>query len=232
MKVPFISFEGIDNCGKSTQIRLLQSYLNSKNISNEVIREPGGTALGAALRRLLKEPNEVYSMMNKHFADEPDFIQIPTNQLRSSQAEALLFLASRSDFVEHLLKPNLEKGIIVIADRFVDSTRAYQGGGRLLGDKDMIKRINWMNDFAIQQVWPDITFILDISYEEMLARSTKNLDYMERQGKEFFEGVIQEYRRIAQEDSGRVVLVDGTMQAEEIFENYIKPTVKLQLSFN
>lgn len=222
----FVSFEGIDNAGKGTQIKLLEAYLREKKISCMSIREPGGTALGEILRRIIKYPQQAYSLFNKAYAQEKDFALIPEDQQRTPEAELLLFLAPRAELMRHVILPNLEKGVSVIADRLGDSTRAYQGGGRFHSSPQIIQLINQLNDFVLKENWPDKTFFLDISYEVMLQRSKgAKLDYMEKLGEEFFERTRREYQRIALENPKRVVSLDGALSPERIFKHGILPHI-------
>lgn len=226
-KGKFISFEGIDNCGKTTQIKRLEAYLKERDIPVMVAREPGGTALGETLRKILKHPEKVYHLINKSYPRESDFLPLQENQKRTPISETLLFLTARAEFMHHLVLPNLEKGITVIADRLGDSTRAYQGGGRYASKSDIIRIINALNDFVLQERWPDKTFFLDIPYEVMIQRSQgEELDYMEKLGRDFFERTRREYQRIALENPRRVISVDGTLSQEAIFNHGILPHIK------
>ena len=223
---PFISFEGLDNCGKTTQIKLLTNHLDSTDVPYVLSREPGGTALGGTLRRVLKEPVVVYATMNKTFTNNPDFQQLNVNQQRTAEAEMLLFQASRAEYCQHVVKPALDEGKLFISDRFYDSTRAYQGGGRFHSDPNVINAIQRTSDFAVNGYHPSKTFLLAISYEVMLERAGKSkLDFMERLGADFFQRVAAEYDAIAKIHSQRVVRIDGTLPPEEIFEEHIKPTI-------
>lgn len=217
-----VSFEGIDNCGKSTQIRLLSSHLNNLHINHKVFRDPGSTSLGDVLRRILKHPQEVYTLFNEALKHDPDYKEVSTAQERTPMAEVMLFLAARSEYVNHLITPNLDNGYLVISDRLGDSTRAYQGGGRYYGNKKLIDFIQTANDIILSQCgWPSKTFFLDIPYEEMIRRTGRERDFMESLGQEFFERVIAEYRKIASENPKRIVIMDGTKPIEEIFNNGI-----------
>lgn len=222
MKGKFISFEGIDNCGKTTQIQKLEAYLKERSIPIIIAREPGGTALGEALRWIIKQPDAICDLFNDQLAVFPDFKPLPYDQERTPEAETLLFLTARAEFMKHIVLPHLEKGVTVIADRLGDSTRAYQGGGRYQSRPEIIRIINTLNDFVLQGRWPDKTFFLDIPYEVMLQRSQgAELDAMEKRGREFFERTRREYHGIALENSGRVVSIDGTLSIEDIFNHSI-----------
>ncbi len=222
----FISFEGIDNSGKGTQIKFLETYLMGEKIPCVIVREPGGTALGETLRRIIKYPKQVYRLFNQEYVKEKDFVQIQEDQQRTPEAELLLFLTPRAEVMRHVVLPGLEQGVSVIADRLGDSTRAYQGGGRFHSFPPIIQLINQLNDFVLKGNWPDKTFFLDISYEVMLQRSQgAKLDYMEKLGKEFFERTRREYQRIALENPKRVISIDGTLSPESIFKQGILPHI-------
>lgn len=226
-KGKFISFEGIDNCGKTTQIKKLEEYLSKQLIPFIVAREPGGTALGETLREILKYPEIAHRFINVSYQKESEFILIPEDQKRTPEAETLLFLTARAEFMQHIVLPSLEKGISIIADRLGDSTRAYQGGGRFESRPDVIRIINTLNDFVLQGRWPDKTFLLDIPYEVMLKRSQgAELDAMEKLGKEFFERTRKEYQRVAIENQKRIISIDGMLSPEDIFNHGILPHIK------
>lgn len=223
-KAHFISFEGIDNCGKSTHVQKLEDYLKKHNIPVVTARDPGSTALGGALRMLIKHPQRSYAILNEAYKTHHDFSQLSYDEKRTAEAELLMFLAARAEFVEHIVQPNLAQGISVIADRYADSTRAYQGGGRYKSRADRIELINNLNKFAIKDIWPDLTFLLDIPYEEMLTRAQQDeLDFMESLGKEFFDATRAEYKTIAREQPDRFVLIDGMKPIEAIAQEDIVP---------
>ena len=160
----FITFEGIDGCGKTTQIELLKNHLEQKGYSVLLTREPGAKGLGEKLREiLLNYDGEV-----------------------SSNCESFLFLADRAQHIDTVIKPAIDKGIIVLCDRHTDSTVAYQGYGRMLD----LKQIHSLNNIATSGLKPDITFILDIDIETSLERIGKGRDRMENAGIEFFKQCI------------------------------------------
>ena len=227
MNPKFISFEGIDYCGKSTQIKKLEEFLNERDIPNFVGIEPGSTALGGTLRRVLKRPDYVYALMNEGFKDDPNFPEIPLEQKRTNEAETLLFLAARAEFVEHIVEPKIKDNISVLADRFIDSTVAYQGGGRWESDREIVALINKLNNFVTRGRIPDLTFLLSIDYATMIERSEgKRKDYMESLGPRFYNGVIIQYGNIADRNPERIVKIDGKQNPEKIFESEILPRVK------
>lgn len=186
-----ISFEGIDGCGKSTQLALLAQRLEAEGQACLCLREPGGTALGEAIRGLLLEARET--------AIHP-------------RAELLLFNAARAELVEERIKPALEAGVWVLLDRFVDSTRAYQGGGRGLSKEELEDTLR----FACAGLQADLRLLLDISPQEALSRRQLRgggPDRFEAEGLAFMETVAQRYRQLAQEDEG-LLRLDASQEAE------------------
>ena len=165
----FISFEGIDGCGKSTQVKLLNKNIKSMSIDSIVVREPGGNTISEDIRGILLN-NDFFNM--------------------SSRTEALLMAASRSQLTRDIIIPSLSKGSLIIADRYSDSTLAYQGGGRGIDVEWLIS----LNKFATYNTKPDLTIYLDVEVEEGLRRrKIKNLDRLESLGFEFQEKVRNQY---------------------------------------
>jgi len=194
----FISFEGADGCGKSTQIKLFAEYL--KSIGEDVVltREPGGTVISEKIRTLILDPE---------FKEECDV------------CEMLLFAASRAQHVAELIKPSVEMGKVVLCDRFVDSSIAYQAYGRGLGEQ-----VEIVNGFAVQGCMPDITFFLDISAEEGRKRNqnTGKDDRMEEEAITFHNKVYEGYRKLAKKYSDRYVVIDASRSIDEVFEQIKK----------
>lgn len=189
----FITFEGLDACGKSTQVRLLEEHLRSHGASVSVYREPGGTPLGESIRSLLLDPANV---------DLTD------------AAELLLFSASRSQLVETVIRPSLESGQYVLCDRFYDSTTAYQGGGRGL-DPEMVRSVNMA---ATGGLIPDATFFLDVPIPVLADRmraSGTSKDRMEANGVAFQTRVREAYLAVARQEE-RIHVLDGTRPVEEL----------------
>ena len=193
-RLPFITFEGSEGCGKTTQVQRLAARLERLGISYLVTREPGGTPIGETIRELLQ------------FA--------PHNSGMTPETELLLFEASRSQLVGEVIKPALERGLCVIADRFFDSTSVYQGAARKL-DREMVERLN---TFVVGDCVPDITFVLDVDAATAASRMQKprKADRMEQQPAEFYERVREAYRQLAKREPNRVVLIDGSRTADEI----------------
>jgi dTMP kinase len=193
-RLPFITFEGSEGCGKTTQVQRLAARLERLGISYLVTREPGGTPIGETIRELLQ------------FA--------PHNSGMTPETELLLFEASRSQLVREVIKPALKRGLCVIADRFFDSTSVYQGAARKL-DREMVERLN---AFVVGDCAPDITFVLDVDAATAAFRMQKprKADRMEQQPAEFYERVREAYRELAKRDRNRVVLIDGSRDANQI----------------
>jgi len=185
----FVTFEGIDGAGKSTQAELLAAALRQEGRDVVTTREPGGTALGEEVRRLLLGGTDV-----------------------SPWAEAALFAAARAELVERVISPALARGAAVVCDRYLDSSLAYQGIARGLG----VERVLELNLAAIAGVLPDRTFVLLVDPETGLRRMTEALDRIEREGEGFLFRVDQAYRSLAETFPNRIRLIDATRPASEI----------------
>src|SRR5436309_9170092 len=197
-RLPFITFEGSEGSGKSTQADRLATRLQRGGVPCILTREPGGTPIGETIRELLQ------------FA--------PHNSAMTAKTELLLFEASRSQLVRETIKPALERGLCVIADRFFDSTTVYQGAARKL-DRETVERLN---AFAVDDCVPDITFVLDVDAATAESRMQKprRPDRMEQQSAEFHERVRRGYRDLAAREPNRMVLIDGSRHAD-VIENKI-----------
>jgi dTMP kinase len=182
----FVSFEGVDGSGKSTQAKLLAEALGPQTL---LIREPGGTDAAERIRELLADP-----------ALELDPF-----------AELLLFSAARADLVSRMIRPALEGGATVVADRFADSSVAYQGGARGLGTSHVLSLV----DMVIDGLWPDVTLLLRVDPEVGLGRASGE-DRFEAEGLELQRAVAEAYDEIAQIASDRVVVVDAEGSVEEV----------------
>lgn len=186
----FITFEGIDGSGKSTQILLLREYLVKNGLKVVTLREPGGTELSEYIRAVL---------LNKK-------LEV------SDISELLLFQAARADLVHTIVKPSLETGRIVLSDRYFDSTTAYQGYGRGI-DMKIIEKSNQIGSLG---VLPDVTFYLKIERNVGLSRDKdKEMDRMELSGDEFYDKVIKGYDELAEKES-RFITIDGNLEVKEI----------------
>lgn len=200
MKGIFISMEGPDGSGKTTQIALLKNHLEQMGYEDVVItREPGGTVISEAIRGILL--NRDYEEMDDH-------------------TEAMLYAAARAQLVAEVIKPAIEDGKAVISDRFVDSSVVYQGMARGLG----VQEIYALNAFALQGIMPDLTIHLDLPAEVGLSRakSRAKLDRMEAQSLAFHEKVAQGYRDLAALDPKRIHTIDATQSIEEIHTRIIQ----------
>jgi len=194
----FITFEGSEGCGKSTQVKRLASRFEQAGLRVLVTREPGGTAIGEKIRDLLQFAPESFAM--------------------TPETELLLFEASRSQLVRETIRPALEQGTVVISDRFFDSTTVYQGVARKL-EPGIVATLN---DFAVGADRPDLTIILDVDVATARARMLRRVrpivvhDRMEQEPVEFYERVCEGYRDLARREPARIRLLDGSRSPEEI----------------
>jgi dTMP kinase len=186
MRGLFVTFEGIDRSGKTTQARMLVEALGEEALG---VREPGGTPAGERVRELLKDG------------------AVPL----APEAEALLFAAARAEIVDKVIRPALDAGRVVVSDRFLDSSLAYQGGARGLGVGE-VKRIN---RFATGGLMPDLTFLLEIDPVAAAARAGES-DRFEDEGAALQASVLDTYSRLMSDDPGRWRGIDGTRAPEEI----------------
>lgn len=194
----FVSFEGIDGSGKSTITNYVYEYFINKNQEVIMTREPGGNKIAEKIRGLILDP--------KH--DTMD-----------DKTEALLYAASRRQHLVEKILPALDEGKLVLCDRFIDSSIAYQGYGRQLGAKAVMD----INLFAVEDHLPDITFFLDIDLKTSLDRVNKRdeLDRLEGSGLDFFERVYDGYQKIVKENS-RIVVIDAMRSVEEVGDEIIE----------
>ncbi len=192
-KAMFITFEGLDFSGKSTQVKLLTERLTLAGVKNIVLRDPGGTAIGERIRAILLDR---------------------TSLTMSDFTELFLFSASRSQLVHELIRPALESGTIVVLDRFYDSTTAYQGWGRGLP----LGPISVINGLASHGLVPTITYFMDIPVEEVehrMVRLKASADRMEMSGRAFYARVREGFLKLAAEQP-RFEVIDGRLSVEEI----------------
>ena len=188
----FIAFEGVEGAGKGTQIRMAEEHIRSLGLDVLVTREPGGTQLGEQIRQVLLDPK--------------------TGKL-DARAEALLFAASRAQTVTSIIRPALADGKIVLSDRYVDSSLAYQGWARGLGEQDVLT----LNVWATQGLFPDLVILLHVEPELGLLRSTEAPDRMELEGQDFHAKVSDAYLKIAEEHPERFVVVEADKPQAEVF---------------
>ena len=193
----FLTFEGIDGCGKSTQLNLLADYFRAAEREVVTTREPGGTQLAEAIRHYL----------------------LHTQQPLAQRAELLLFGAARAQHVEEVIRPALKRGAIVLSDRFMDSSVAYQGAGLGLA----ISFIKQMNAFATWSAQPDLTLVFDVNVETAAQRrrATRSDDRIEARGDEFQEKVRQGFLEIAQDEPKRVVIIDATPAPHQVHQQVL-----------
>ncbi|MGC8611983.1 MAG: dTMP kinase [Athalassotoga sp.] len=192
--MPLITFEGIDGCGKSTQILMLKEYFEKKGIKCSVFREPGGTKIGEEIRKIL--------------LDNADLEMDP-------KTEFLLFAASRAQLVSQEIKPRIRDEFVIL-DRYVDSSVAYQGFARGLGKKI----VTFINEFATDLIYPDLTFYIEIDEKIFEERKKEKKDRIESEGIEFIKKVIEGYNQIS--NSSRFVKIDGRMEQDQLFRVIIE----------
>lgn len=191
----FITFEGCDGCGKTTQLELLAKFLEEKGYDVIVTREPGAKGLGTKLREiLLNYDGEV-----------------------SSNCESFLFLADRAQHIDTIVKPAIENGKIVLCDRHIDSTVAYQGYGRGIN----LEQINYLNNLATSGLKPDLTLLFDVDTETSMQRVGKNKDRMENAGIEFQEKVRHGYLTLAKKEAKRIRIFDSKKTIEQLHQEVL-----------
>jgi dTMP kinase len=190
----FISIEGIEGAGKSTQLAFIQRYLTEQGKQLVVTREPGGTELGEQIRTLLLAP---------------------TTTGMASDTELLLMFAARAEHVEQVIKPALERDNWVLSDRFVDATFAYQGGGRGID----LQRISTLSDWTLQGLQTDVTFLFDLPVElgqqRVLSRN-QGIDRFEQEKVDFFQRIRELYLQRAEQEPNRIKVVDASKSIVEI----------------
>jgi len=200
----FITFEGIDGCGKTTQLKLAEKYLNNCNLHPLVIREPGSTPVSEKIRKIL---------LNK-------------NLELDGFSELMLYIAARAELVREVIAPSIGRGKIILCDRFYDSTAAYQGFGRGI-DVLLITRLN---NLAVGNNKPDLTFLFDVDYKTSLTRRKKVTDRLESESRAFFNKVRRGFLGIARKEKSRIKVIDGRRSTDEIFnevEYWLKRKLKI-----
>ncbi len=188
----FITFEGADGCGKTTQIKLLKEYLDSKNIENVLTFEPGNTELGKKFRQILLHHDGIIA----------------------DTSEAFLYLADRAQHVETFIKPSLKEGKVVLCDRHTDSTIAYQGYGR---EQD-VNQLKFLNSVATNGLVPDLTILLDIDSNTAQDRLGKTKDRLESEGIEFHKKVRNGYLELLKSYPDRIKKIDATSAIDKIHQ--------------
>ena len=191
----FITLEGSEGCGKSTQIRHIAGFLRQGGHEVVILREPGGTVIGEAIRHLLQHDEDAAGM--------------------TPEAELLLFAASRAQLVREVIRPALERGAIVLCDRFLDSTTVYQGVARALCRNDVAA----LNEFSVGATLPDLTLLLDLDSGEGRRRAAGRKgpsDRMEQEGAEFYEAVRKGYLELTTENPQRFIVIDAGGSEEAV----------------
>ena len=202
MKAKFITLEGIEGSGKTSSLKSITDLLDKKNISYIVTREPGGSSIGKELRAILLDPDTEIS----------------------PEVELMLMLSDRKDHVEKIILPNLEKGNWVVSDRFMDSSIAYQGGGRQLDKKLIISLTDYLN---LPQ--PDLTLLFDLPVEISLSRvkARGELDRFEKEELEFHKRIRNTYLDLAKINSNRIKIIDSSKKIESMLNNVKQAIQKL-----
>jgi dTMP kinase len=195
----FVTFEGVEGCGKSTQARRIEAHLKAQGRAVLLTREPGGTPIAEAIRGVLLDP---------------------VNIAMSPVTELLLYEAARAQHVAERIQPALEQGVIVVCDRFADSTTAYQGAGRALPAEN----VQHLHHLATAGTTPDLTILLDVPVEEGLARAGRlnGPDRLEAEPVTFHRKVREEFLRIAERDPGRVKVLDGLQPPDDIASDVLR----------
>lgn len=186
----FITVEGIDGCGKTTQAEFIIDGLIEAGLSAKLVREPGGDPISESIRKLLLHAEE--SM--------------------SDRAEALLMIASRAQLTDKVILPQIIDGKWVVADRYADSTLAYQGGGRGLS----VKSLDTINEFGTYTLKPDLTFFIDISIDVANSRMRVERDRIEKEGNDFQQRVRDQYLKLSESESDRVIVINGDRSIDEV----------------
>ena len=202
-----VSIEGFDGVGKTTQAKLLHNNLTKLSIKSLIVREPGGTTLAEKIREELNQ-----------------------NSSLTNTTELLLFEVARSDLVENVIMPNLSDGIIVVTDRYIDSTLAYQGFGRGLN----LSKVKQLNNISSLGLLPEITFLLDMNVEDALRRvSNRNEDPEEKQITKFEKETVEFHQRvrngfleIAKNNKERIIILDSTLGVEELSKIIIEKVIE------
>ncbi len=196
MRGKFITFEGSEGSGKTTQIELLEKYLKQNDTYHLIlnIREPGGVRISESIRKIL--------------------LDVKNNNM-SNECETLLYLAARAQLVKEVIVPALESGAIVLCDRFMDSTIAYQGYGNGV-DREMIKNIG---ELVTHNLSPDLTFLLDMDVEDAFARRNRSKDRIEKRALPYHQQVRNGYLRLAEQDPQRIKVINANRTKKEIFDD-------------
>lgn len=224
----FITFEGVDGVGKSTQVQRLRAFLEARGFEVVCTREPGGTTLGSRLRELLLGVSESSNSADSADAGSHSSVSRSSDGKNSagknsgsmvyepisSRAEALLFAADRAQHVDMLIRPALTRGAVVISDRYVDSSLAYQAGGREIDDHT----VEVLQTIAIDGMLPQRTYLLDMSAEQAHARLRHRDDRMEAAGDDFFARTRQAFLALAERDPQRFCVIDAAQSVDGVWQ--------------
>ncbi len=189
----FITFEGVDGSGKTTQLNLLKNYLEEKGFDCEATQEPGALSFGKKIRDIILNSEENIS----------------------DNAELFLFLADRAQHADNFIRPNLNRGKAVLCDRYVDSTLAYQGYGR----NRNIELLRRLNDMAVSGIMPDLTLLYDVSEENAIKRLNRQKDRMELSGAEFYRKVKNGYLMLQKEEPQRIKIINANNPIDIVYNN-------------
>jgi dTMP kinase len=201
----FVTFEGIDGCGKSTQVAEARRRIEQKGIPCMVTREPGGTAIAEKVRSILLSPD------NREMCDP---------------SEVLLYCAARAQHCHEKIAPAMQRGEVVLCDRFMEATFAYQGYGRGLS----LETLSRINDFATAGIVPSLTFVFDIDVATSVARlekAGKRPDRLEGSGREFYEKVRQGYLSLAAQSPDRIIVLPGTDKVDRLAQTVAERIFRL-----
>lgn len=193
----FLVFDGPDGSGKSTQFRRFGAHCRAAGLTVCEVREPGGTAIGEQIRRILLDP---------------------ANSEMSLRCEMMLYMASRAQLIEQTIRPALERGELILADRFISSTLAYQGTAGGMTPEEILA----VGRVAIGSLWPDLTVIFDVDEQVAATRLNPLLDRMELKGEAFHRRVRQGYLAQAQSEPDRYAVVDASVDADSVFARLLK----------
>lgn len=216
----FVSFEGVDGVGKSTQALRLRDYLRGLGYRVTMTREPGGTPLGAIVRGLLLHGVDGVRLAGPDDGAAPHDVSddaasddAPAADI-SPRTEALLYAADRAQHVAEVIRPALENGGIVISDRYIDSSLAYQAGGRELTPDD----IRMLSEWATDGLWPGRTYLLDMDFRASSARLTGDADRLESSGAAFFDRTRRAFLDLAHDAPARFRVVDASLTVDDVWD--------------
>lgn len=206
----FISFEGVDGAGKTTQIQRAHDFLRAKGLRSLVTREPGGTPVGLGIRELVL--HGMSSFPSIAVTGGTDVVSASDDLY--SRTEALLYAADRAEHVSRFIRPALDRGDIVLCDRYSDSSIAYQSGGRRLEEQEVDTLSRW----AADGLSPDRTYLLDVDPAQSLARVNDEPDRMETAGEDFQQQVRAKFLKLAKQNPDRFLVIDASQSVNEVWQ--------------